>query len=71
MNVTKDLNDCAETEKEMLGSVLLAAAKIARQEGIDQTGYRVVVNDGPDGGQTVFHLHFHLLGGRQLAFNTQ
>jgi histidine triad (HIT) family protein len=41
--------------------------KVAQQEGLDQ-GYRVVANTGEDGGQTVFHLHFHVLGGRSLAW---
>ncbi|HNY18897.1 MAG TPA: histidine triad nucleotide-binding protein [Flexilinea sp.] len=66
-----DLNDCAESDKELLGYILLVGAKIAKQLGIDQSGYRIIVNDGPDAGQTVFHLHFHLLGGRPLAFKNQ
>lgn len=51
-----------------LGSLLLAAAEIARTEGIADTGYRVVINNGPHGGETVPHLHVHLLGGRPLAW---
>jgi len=54
--------------REMLGALLLAAGEIARQEGIDKTGYRIVTNIGKDGGQTVFHLHLHLLGGRDLGW---
>ena len=45
---------------------LEAVAKIAKDEGLE-TGFRVIANSGPDGGQTVFHLHFHLLGGRDLG----
>jgi histidine triad (HIT) family protein len=48
----------------LLGELLLAAAEIARQEGLEKDGYRVVTNIGRNGGQTVFHLHLHLLGGR-------
>jgi histidine triad (HIT) family protein len=52
--------------QDMLGALLLAAAEIARNEGIDETGYRLVINHGPHGGETVPHLHVHLLGGRPL-----
>jgi histidine triad (HIT) family protein len=45
-----------------------AAQKVARQLKLDQTGYRLVINNGPDGGETVPHLHLHLLGGRHLAW---
>ncbi len=54
--------------REVLGELLLAAGAIARQEGLEASGYRVVTNIGNDGGQTVFHLHLHLLGGRQLGW---
>ncbi len=52
------------TDATMLGELSLLAAKVARDEGIADGGYRTVVNTGPDAGQTVFHLHLHLLGGR-------
>ena len=52
----------------LAGRLLLAAAEIARQEGIAEHGYRVVANIGSWGGQTIFHLHLHLLGGRPLAW---
>ena len=51
----------------LLASVYAAAQTIARQVGIERSGYRVVTNVGPDSGQSVFHLHFHLLGGEQLG----
>ncbi|GAC1398425.1 MAG: histidine triad nucleotide-binding protein [Ktedonobacteraceae bacterium] len=51
----------------LLASIYLAAQTIAHQLGIEQSGYRVVTNVGSDSGQTVFHLHFHLLGGEQLG----
>lgn len=54
--------------KETLGHLLLTAAGIARSNGFAGDGYRVVINTNGDGGQTVFHLHVHLLGGRQFIF---
>jgi histidine triad (HIT) family protein len=59
----------ADAEDEaLLGHLLVTAAKIARELGIAETGYRIAVNNGPDGGESVPHLHVHLLGGRQLAW---
>ena len=52
----------------LLGQLLQAAVHVARTLGIDETGFRVVVNVGADGGQSVDHLHLHLLGGRPLAW---
>jgi histidine triad (HIT) family protein len=49
-----------------VGTVILKAAEIAKNEGLSEKGYRLVCNHGPDGGQTVFHLHVHVLGGRSL-----
>lgn len=54
--------------KEVLGGLLLAAAAIGREKGFAENGYRVVINTNDDGGQTVFHLHVHLLAGRQFIF---
>jgi histidine triad (HIT) family protein len=51
-----------------LGELLLMAAQVARELGIEESGYRVVLNTNGDGGQTVFHLHAHVLGGRPLAW---
>jgi len=51
--------------RQMLGHLLEAAAEIARMEGLDK-GYRIVINTGPDGGQSVDHLHLHILGGRPM-----
>jgi histidine triad (HIT) family protein len=58
-----DANDPA-----LLGSMLSAIREIAREEGLEAAGYRVVTNIGEDGGQSVGHLHFHLLGGRALGW---
>ena len=60
------LNDA--TDASLLGALQIAAAKIARSEGIAESGYRTVMNCGADAGQTVFHVHLHLLGGRKLAW---
>ncbi len=61
-----DLN--AATDPAMLGRLLLAARDIAAAEGIAESGYRTVINCGANAGQTVFHVHLHLLGGRTLAW---
>ncbi len=52
----------------ILGALLLAAAEVARRTGIAETGYRVVTNTGAGAGQSVFHLHVHVLGGRRMAW---
>ena len=57
-----------EQQKETLGHLLLTAANIARDKGFASDGYRVVINTNADGGQTVFHLHVHLLAGRPFVF---
>lgn len=61
------LNDVPVSEAELLGRLLLAAAAYARREGFAGNGYRVLMNCNADGGQTVFHIHLHLLAGRQLG----
>lgn len=66
-----NVSECGEEDKELLGHILLVAAKIAKAVGIDQTGYRIITNVGDDAGQSVQHLHFHLLGGRYLEFKSQ
>lgn len=55
-------------DRELLGHLLVTAGQIARAEGIADSGFRLVVNNGPDGGETVPHLHVHLLGGRPMAW---
>lgn len=52
----------------VLGKLLAFAAQVATDLGLDPGGYRLVTNTGPDGGQSVFHLHFHLLGGRRFSW---
>jgi histidine triad (HIT) family protein len=61
------LNDADEKDRELLGHILLKAKEIAAQEGVD-AGYRVVNNCGASAGQSVFHIHFHVLGGRSLGW---
>jgi histidine triad (HIT) family protein len=56
-----------EEDVELAGRLLLAVKRIAEQEGLAERGYRVVVNTGDEGGQTVPHLHVHLIGGKQLT----
>jgi histidine triad (HIT) family protein len=56
------------TDEALLGHLLLTAAAVARAEGLAESGYRLVINNGRDGGEAVPHLHIHLLGGRKLEW---
>lgn len=58
----------AATDAAMVGRLALAAADIARREGVAESGYRTVINTNADAGQTVFHIHLHLLAGRRLGW---
>ena len=60
------LDDLSEADAEAVGRLVLAAARYAKSQGFASDGYRVVVNCNRDGGQTVFHLHLHLLAGRPM-----
>ncbi len=61
--------DTAESEDiDLLGHLLLTVQHVAERAGLKSNGYRVVINTGSDGGQTVDHLHIHILGGRQMAW---
>lgn len=62
------LNEAGADDETLLGHLLLVAARIARDEGHAEGGYRTVINTGPDAGQTVFHVHVHVLGGRDLKW---
>jgi histidine triad (HIT) family protein len=62
------LHDATEAVCSMLADCLLLCNEVARVKGIAESGFRVIVNDGRDGGQEVAHLHFHVLGGRKLRF---
>lgn len=61
-----NLLEADATHEQLLGHLLLVAAKVARQEGLE--AFRTVINSGADAGQTVFHLHVHVIGGRPLAW---
>lgn len=58
------LNDLQDDDEALVGQLFMAARQIARQEGIDEKGYRTLINCNAAAGQTVFHLHLHVLGGR-------
>ncbi len=62
------INDLDPDQAGIIGRMYLAAAAIARNEGIAESGYRTVMNCNGDGGQTVFHIHLHVLGGRALTW---
>lgn len=61
------LSEAVADDKDLLGSVLLASAEVAKRRGLDHEGYRVVANTGPNAHQVVDHLHFHILGGADLG----
>jgi histidine triad (HIT) family protein len=60
--------DVDGTNEQVIGHLIAVAAQIAHQEGIAESGYRLVTNQGRNGGQSVFHLHIHLLGGRRMSW---
>ncbi len=60
------LNEIPENKKEILTHLLLTARQVAREKDIAENGYRIVLNTARDSGQEVFHIHFHLLGGRRM-----
>jgi histidine triad (HIT) family protein len=60
--------DIEDRHGDMLADMMQAATHLARADGIDRTGFRLVSNTGPESGQEVFHLHFHLLGGREMGW---
>ena len=60
------MNDLDESHKTLVGEIMLTAKEIAGQEGIADSGYRTVFNCNQDGGQAVYHIHLHLLGGRHM-----
>lgn len=61
------LSNAKEEDKALLGSLLYKATVLAKQYGLED-GYRIVINDGPDGAQSVYHLHIHLIGGKKLGW---
>ncbi len=64
----KNVNDVSNDDCKVLAELFLSAKKISKKIGIDKNGYRLIVNCNEDGGQTVYHLHMHLIGGRKLSW---
>ena len=62
------LAEAVESDEQLLGKLLAASTKVAAELGVVESGYRIVINSGPDAGESVPHLHVHLLGGRLLAW---
>jgi len=62
------MNDLESSHQALIGKMFLAAVEIAREQGISEDGYRVVMNCKKAGGQMVYHIHLHLLGGRQMSW---
>lgn len=62
------VNSADDGDQALIGKLILKANEIAQQQGLSEDGFRYVINTGRDGGQTVFHLHLHILGGRALSW---
>jgi len=62
------LAEATDADKELLGHLLVKASQIAKDMGISESGYRLTINTNQEGGQEVYHLHIHLLGGRQMTW---
>ena len=62
------LNEATGEDQMLLGQLVLTAAKIAREQGVADKGYRLITNTGSEAGQTVFHIHLHLLAGRRMTW---
>lgn len=64
----RTINDINEEDKSLIGELFIVAKEIAKKEGISEKGYRTIFNCNEHGGQTVYHIHLHVLGGRQLKW---
>jgi len=64
----KSLAEATEEDAPLLGHLLIKAGEIARDQGFSDSGYRVVINTNKEGGQAVYHVHLHILGGRQMEW---
>jgi histidine triad (HIT) family protein len=64
----RDLGSAADADPDLVQAVMLEAVTVARAEGLDAGGYRIVTNTGREAGQSVFHLHVHVLGGRRFEW---
>ncbi len=63
------INEASSEHASVLGKMTLVAAQLAKQQGFDDAGYRLVMNCNRDGGQTVYHIHMHLLAGRRMSWS--
>ncbi|NWF70414.1 MAG: histidine triad nucleotide-binding protein [Chloroflexi bacterium] len=61
------INDVTQADEALLGHMFIVAGQVAREQGVAESGYRLLLNNGRDAGQEVFHLHLHLIGGRRLG----
>ena len=61
------INEVESTDQQLVGHLVLTAQKLARDQGISESGFRLIMNCNEEGGQTVYHIHMHLMGGRQLT----
>jgi histidine triad (HIT) family protein len=64
----RSIGELAEADPGLAGELLATAHEVAEDQGVDETGYRLVFNTGREGGQTVFHVHCHVLGGRRMTW---
>ncbi len=62
------VNDLTPADEPLVGHLFTIAKDLAAEEGIADSGYRLIINTGPDGGQDVFHLHLHLMGGQRMRY---
>ena len=62
----ESVNALEPEDEQLMGHLFTVARKLAKEAGISESGYRLITNTGPDGGQTIFHLHVHLIGGQRM-----
>jgi len=62
------INEMAPTDESIIGHLFTIARKLAKQEDTDKSGYRLIINTGPDACQTIFHIHVHLIGGKPMRY---
>ena len=68
LNHIESVNTSETGDEPVMGHLITVARQLAAENKIDQSGYRLVINTGPDAGQSVFHLHLHLIGGRRIPY---
>lgn len=65
----RTMKETTDDDEQLLGRCMIVAKKVAAQKGLDENGYRVVINTGPHGCQSVYHIHLHAMGGRQMKLS--